>query len=118
MGAPVYNEVSKLLRNKNRMHEWLTTNESKEDIITDLAVEIANKNIHFDSTDTELYGEFGTFICKISKTKKLTFGAQNGRHDDMVMAVAMALKCKKDYRRNRNNNNTFITAFGNKGWAK
>lgn len=118
IGAPMYNEVQKLLRNKNRMHGWTTTNESKEEIITDLAVEIANKNIHFDSTDTELYGEFGTFIAKISKTKKLTFGAQNGRHDDMVMAVAMALKCKKDYRRNRNNNNTFITAFGSRGWAK
>ena len=116
LGAPVYNEVRKLLRNRNRMHEWLTTNESKEEIIADLAVEIANKNIHFDSTDTELYGEFGTFICKISKTKKLTFGAQSGKHDDMVMAVAMALKCKKDFKYAGKNNNVFINT--NKGFIR
>lgn len=116
LGAPVYNEVRKLLRNRNRLHEWLTTNDSKEDIISNLAVEIANKNIHFDVNDKELYSEFGTFICKVSKTKKLTFGAQNGKHDDMVMAAAIALKCKNDFKYTGKNNNVFINS--NNRWAK
>ena len=59
-------------------------------------MEIANKNIHFNKDDKELYSQMGTFICKISKTKKLTFAAQDGKKDDMIMATAIELQCKED----------------------
>ena len=97
LGTPIINEVKKQVKNSNRIYEWTTSNSSKEEIISDLAVKIANKEVYFDSKDTELFSQFGTFVAKISKTKKLTFAAQEGKKDDMVMAVAIALKCKKDF---------------------
>lgn len=111
IGTPMINEVKKLVKNSSRIYEWLTTNSSKEEIISKLAVKIANKDIHFNNEDTELYSQFGTFVCKISKTKKLTFAAQEGKKDDIVMATAIALQCKEDFKYSGNIN----IAFGNAG---
>lgn len=108
VGAPFINEVKKLVRNKSKIYEWTTTNSSKEDIISDLAVKIVNKEVHFNKEDVELYNQFGTFVSKISKTKKLTFGAQNGKKDDMIMSLAIALKCKMDFKYAGENNLNFI----------
>ena len=108
LGAPIINEVKKLVRRKSNIYEWSTSNSSKEEIISDLAVKIANKELSFNSEDTELYGQFGTFVSKISKTKKMTFGAQNGKHDDRIMSLAIALRCKNDFRYLGKNNNMFV----------
>lgn len=108
VGAPFINEVKKLVKRKSNIYEWTTTNSSKEEIISDLAVKIVNKEVHFNKEDTELYSQFGTFICKISKTKKLTFGAQEGKKDDMIMATAIALKCKEDFRYTGENKLNFV----------
>lgn len=102
IGTPVINEVNKLLKNKNILYPFLTTNSSKEEIISELAVKIANKEIIFDSEDKLLYSELSTFICKYSKTNKLQFEAQSGHHDDTVMATAIALKCKNDFKYTNN----------------
>jgi hypothetical protein len=116
VGKPMIEQVKKLVKNSNRIHEWVTTNSSKEEIISQLAVEIANKNVFFQKKDTELYSQFGTFICKVSKTKKLTFAAQDGKKDDMIMATAIALRCKNDFKYTENNN----ISFGKSGniWLK
>lgn len=97
LGTPMINEILKLVRNKSLVTPWLTTNTSKEEIVSDLAVEIAKENITFDEKDTQLYTQLGAFVCKLSKTKKLIFGGGAGHHDDMVMATAIALRAKKDY---------------------
>ena len=110
LGTPIINEVKKQVKNSNRIYEWNTSNSSKEEIISDLAVQISNKDIYFDSKDTELFSQFGTFICKISKTKKLTFAAQEGKKDDMVMATAIALRCKRDCRMMGESNIKFAPA--------
>lgn len=116
VGKPMIEQVKKLVKNSNRIHEWVTSNSSKEEIISQLAVEIANKNVFFQKKDTELYSQFGTFICKVSKTKKLTFAAQDGKKDDMIMATAIALRCKNDFKYTGNNN----IEFGHAGnyWLK
>ena len=113
---PIINEVKKLVKNSNRIHEWVTSNSSKEEIISNLAVKMANHEVFFQKKDTELYGQFGTFISKITKSKKITFAAQEGKKDDMVMAVAIALRCKQDFK----NLGTPSIAFGNAGnkWIK
>lgn len=108
VGTPFINEVKKLVNRKSNIYEWTTTNSSKEEIISQLAVDIANRDIHFHKDDTELYGQFGTFISKISKTKKLTFGAQEGKKDDMIMATAIALKCRNDFKYSGVNKNNFV----------
>lgn len=108
LGTPIINEVKKLARRKSNIYEWSTSNSSKEEIISNLAVRIANKEIEFNSADTELYGQFGTFISKISKTKKMTFGAQNGKHDDRIMSLAIALRCRDDFQYKPINKGNFI----------
>ena len=108
VGMPFINEVKKLVNRKSNIYEWTTTNSSKTEIISQLAVDIANKDIHFHKDDTELYSQFGTFISKISKTKKLTFGAQDGKHDDQIMATAIALKCKNDFKYSGKPNMNFV----------
>ena len=108
VGAPMIDQCKKLIKHKMKVHEWLTTNSSKEEIISQLAVDIANKNILFNNDDKELYSQMGTFICKISKTKKLTFAAAEGKKDDMIMATAIALRCKNDFKYAGKNNIQFI----------
>ena len=102
IGAPMINEVLKLVKNKTLIHEWLTTNTSKEEIVSNLAVVIANKDIHFNKDDNELFSQLGGFIVKFSKTNKLLFEGNN-MHDDRVMSLAIALKCKQDFKYNSNN---------------
>jgi len=108
LGAPIINEVKKLVQYKSKIYEWTTTNSSKEEIISNLAVAIANVDIHFNKEDTELFSQFGTFISKISKTKKLTFAAQDGKKDDRIMSLAIALQCKNDFKYVGKNNNNFV----------
>jgi hypothetical protein len=108
LGAPMINEIKKLVRHKSKLYEWSTTNSSKEEIISNLAVKIANKEIYFNEEDTELFSQFGTFISKISKSKKLTFGAQEGKHDDRIMSLAIAMQCQQDFKYNSAKNMNFV----------
>ena len=48
LGAPMLNEIKKLVREKNKLQGFTTTNSSKEQIITNLAVRIANQEIKFN----------------------------------------------------------------------
>lgn len=108
LGSPMYNEIRKLVKNKSKLYEWVTSNSSKEEIISNLAVEIANKDIHFLKNDMKLYNELGNFVVSVSKSRKLTFAARGSGHDDRVLATAIALKCKTDFRYVGHNNNNFV----------
>ena len=96
IGVPMINEVRKLVKGKDIV-EWMTTNASKEEIISDLAVRIANKEVKFDKEDVDLWAQLSTFVSKVTKGRRLTFAAMDGKHDDMVMAVAIALRARRDY---------------------
>lgn len=104
IGAPFVNEVRKLLRHKDCLKEWTTTNSTKEEIISELAVEIAKGEVHFKKDDKKLFTQLGAFSVSVSKSKKLTFEGRNGVHDDYVMATAIALKAKEDYKFKYNKN--------------
>lgn len=108
IGNPFLNEIKKLARNPNRIYDWITSNSSKEEIISNLAVEIANKNIHFERRNTKLFNELGNFVVSVSKSKKLTFAARGSGHDDRVMSLAIALKCKQDFKLSGNPQINFI----------
>lgn len=96
LGAPMINEISKLVNNKSKLKEWTTTNSSKEEIVSELAVEIAKGEIFFNETDSSLYSELGTFTANYTKTGHLKFEAASGHHDDRVMSLSIALKCKNE----------------------
>ena len=97
IGAVMLNEIEKLVSNKSKLREWTTTNQTKESAVSSLAMAIANKDIHFNTIDNELYSELGTFIVKYTKTGRMQFEAQSGKHDDRCMSLAIALQCKQDY---------------------
>lgn len=97
VGTPMINEIKKLVSDKGRIREWNTTNASKKEIISDLAVTMAKREIWFNADDDGLKNEFSTFICRISKSGVMQFEAMGGMHDDRVMSLAIALRCKHDY---------------------
>ena len=97
LGQPMYNEIKKLVKDKTKVREWETSNSSKEEIVSELAVRIAQKAITFNEVDKSLYGEFGTFVANYTKGGHLQFGAISGKHDDRIMSLAIALKAKTDY---------------------
>lgn len=97
LGAPMFNEIKKLVKDKSRLREWETTNSSKEEIVSNLAVKIAQEKVSFNEVDRELFSQFGTFLCKFTKTKKMQFEAMSGCHDDRIMSLAIAHQAKIDY---------------------
>lgn len=108
IGLPMIGEIKKLSRNKNRIYEWTTSNSSKEEIVSDMAVAIANKEVHFIKSDMKTYNELGNFVVSVSKTRKLTFAARGSGHDDRVMATAIALRCRDDFKFYGKNPNKFV----------
>ena len=108
VGLPMINEIKKLVRHKNKIYEWTTTNSSKEEIVSELAVKIANKEIHFNNEDNGLFVEFGQFIVKYTKTGRMQFEAQSGKHDDRIISLCIALRCRNDLKYIGQNNNNFV----------
>lgn len=96
VGSPMINEIKKLVTNKQLIEEWLTTNDSKVRILSQLAVDISKKEILFNTDNKELYGQFSTFIYKYSKSGKLLLEARSGQHDDSVLSMAIALECRSN----------------------
>lgn len=109
LGLPMLEEIKKLVRHKSKIYDWTTTNSSKEEIISDLAVSIANKDVHFLKDDMKTYNELGDFVVTVSKSRKLTFAARGSGHDDRVMATAIAHKCRNDFKYAGENKLNFIT---------
>lgn len=114
VGSPMIDQIKKLVKQKSKIYEWTTTNASKEEIISDLAIEIASRNIHFQKKDTKLFNELSNFVVSVSKSRKLVFAAKGANHDDMVMATAIALRCKQDFKYIGKNNLNYI--ISDNGW--
>lgn len=102
IGSPMINEITKLVKHKILLHPFTTTNTTKEEIISEMAVKIANNDISFNNDDKLLYSELSTFVVTYSKTHKLQFGGQGNSHDDSVMATAITIKAKKDFKYSNN----------------
>ena len=108
IGLPMLEEIRKLAKRKSNIYDWTTTNSSKEEIISNLAVAIANKDVHFLKNDMKTYNELGNFVVSVSKTRKLTFAARGSGHDDRVMATAIAYKCQQDFKYVGSNGLNFV----------
>lgn len=90
LGSPMINEIRKLVNNKNIIQDFLTTNKSKNEILSAVAMLIAQKDIYFDEEDKQLYGQFSTFTAKYSKTGNVQLEALPGYHDDRIMSLGIA----------------------------
>ena len=107
IGEVMANEIKKQLTRKSNFYTFSTTNESKKDYISLIAVAIANNEIHFEPDNKLLYSELGTFTYHLSKTGNITYAAVDGKHDDTVTSLGIAMQCKEDFKYT-GKNNTFI----------
>lgn len=96
IGAPMMEMVLSHIsqRYKRRCKGWDTTNTSKDNIISSLAVAIDKGELSFDPDDRELFGELSNFVIHYSKTGKPQYEARTG-HDDRVMSLAIALEARE-----------------------
>lgn len=113
VGTPMIAEIKKLVRHKSKIHEWNTSNSSKEDIVSNMAVKIANKEIIFNKNDNGLFAELGSFIVKYTKSGRMQFEAQSGKHDDRILSACIALQCKEQYKHQGLNNLSFVNINNN-----
>lgn len=98
IGSPMINEIRKLVKNKSRVLEYITTNENKAENVGNLQLAIAQDDIFFNKEDAELYKQMGVFTYKISKqTRRLTYAAKEPYHDDRVMSLMIARRAMEDY---------------------
>ena len=109
IGSVMINELKKQMRQKNVLKPFTTTNDSKTEIVTELALSLEKEELTYN--DLQLDRQLGAFGYSVSKTKKLTFEGK-GEHDDRCISLALALKAKKDMRGYTSNN----FAFAGRQW--
>ena len=108
IGEPFRNEIAKTLKRKSNFYGFTTTNESKKDYISLIMVGVANGDLFFEKNNKLLYSEMSTFICKFTKTGKITYAAKDGYNDDTITSLGIALQAKNDFKYSTINNNNFI----------
>ena len=108
IGEVMANEIRKKLYRKSNFYTFTTTNESKKQYISLLAVAIANGEIHFESDNKLLYSELSTFTFKLTKGGNITYAARDGYHDDTVTSLGICLQCREDFQYKPVNKGNFI----------
>lgn len=81
---------------------FLTTNASKQNIIEDLiyATNEGQIKLPTEELNPTIYNELKTFSYSYSpKTRKVTYGAVEGAHDDSIMSLAIAFNTLKERRK-------------------
>ena len=108
IGEVMANEIKKRLNRKSNFYTFGTTNETKKEYISMLAVAIANHDIHFESNNKLLYGELSTFTFRLTKGGNITYAARDGFHDDTVTSLGICLQCRNDFKYTGNKNMNFV----------
>lgn len=92
IGQVMGEQIKKLLPTglRSKIDFIYTSNQSKNDYIDKLALDIERGNISFMKNNETLKDEFGTYTYKISKTGLKVFNALDGYHDDTVISCALA----------------------------
>lgn len=97
IGEPIFEELKKYLKQKEIILPFTTTNESKKNIVDNLAVLINNRDIVFQKDNTILYQEMGLFTYYITQSRNIVYKGKDNAHDDTVISLCIACQCKKDY---------------------
>ena len=108
IGEVMANEIKKKLIRKSNFYSFTTTNETKKQYISLIAVDIANNAIHFEEDNRLLYSELSTFTFKLTKTGNITYAAKEGYHDDTVTSLGVCLQCREDFKYTGENNYHFV----------
>lgn len=89
IGAIYYDMLKRKLIKKSILTTFLTTNDSKREIIEDLASAFENQKVTIIN-DEELISELQHYAVEKTKSGKLTYNGLFGYHDDLVIAFALA----------------------------
>ena len=108
IGKTMTNEIFKLTKQKSKIIEWCTTNESKEIQVGLVQTHLTKDMMHFEESNKQLKNQFDTFGYSISKTRKITYAALSGHHDDRVLSLMIAMQSKEDYAYSGGSNIVFI----------
>ena len=108
IGEVMLNEVKKLTKQRSKVIEWCTTNESKEIQVGLIQTHLTKDMMHFEESNKQLKNQFDTFGFSISKTRKITYAALSGHHDDRVLSLMIAMQAKEDYAYSGGSNIVFI----------
>lgn len=108
VGEPMINSLKKLVRNKSKLIEFTTTNETKQNQVSLLQALLDKDMVHFEENNNALKNQFDTFGYAISKTKKITYAALSGHHDDRVLSLMICIQAREDYQWSNGNNIVFI----------
>lgn len=108
IGEVMLNEVKKLTKQRSKVIEWCTTNESKEIQVGLVQTHLTKDMMHFEESNKQLKNQFDTFGFSISKTRKITYAALSGHHDDNVLSLMIAMQAKEDYAYSGGSNIVFI----------
>lgn len=100
IGSIFYSLLKQKLPNIN-IQKFITTNESKNNLVRTLQLGIQNKQISFLTNQT-LFQQMAIYQIQQTKTGKTTFNAANGYNDDLLFATMLA------YKLTMNNNNYTI----------
>lgn len=101
VGDPVYDRIHKEYK---KTIPFLTTNESKQEIIEDLILAINDAKIKIPDVNLypQLYNELESFTYDYSpKSRKIKYGAPSGLHDDHCMSLAFGNHAIKSRQKNR-----------------
>lgn len=108
IGEVMLNEVKKLTKQRSKIIEWCTTNESKEIQVGLVQTHLTKDMMHFEESNKQLKNQFDTFGYSISKTRKITYAALSSHHDDRVLSLMIAAQSKEDYAYSGGSNIVFI----------
>jgi len=95
IGDPLYEQLKKKYRN---IEPFITSNQSKQQIIEDLIYELNVGELRLPSQTlfNPLFNELNTFTYSYSpQTRKVQYKAIDGAHDDCVMSLAISLHALK-----------------------
>ena len=108
IGEVMANEIKKKLNRKSNFYSFTTTNDSKKQYISMLAVDIANHAIHFEEDNKLLFSELSTFTFRLTKGGNVTYAARDGFHDDTVTSLGVCLQCRADFKYKPINKDNFV----------
>lgn len=97
IGKGLYDQVRKFHAS---VREFTTTNETKQDMISDLIMSFEDEEIQIPSPKLmpELHDELCDFgFTWTPKTRKIAYHALTG-HDDTVMSLALADHCRRNFK--------------------
>ena len=95
MGDVIYEQLSRRVKN---IHPFVTTNNSKQEIIEGLILDFNEGNIQIPTPHLfePLYNELSSFTFEYSpSTRRIKYGAPQGLHDDCVISLALCNYTRK-----------------------